>query len=156
MWYFSLQINLHKIHTFTVSVLPSRTCLSLGGTCISLYSDILSSPFSQLVSALSSHRFAVFLIKFILRYFIVWASHCPWDTFLITFLNGCCWVYRRGVNVDAILSPAMLMNSLFRLIFFLWIRSTLNAPCLSHWGWAFLKSKRLRVPGWQQLNALTL
>ena len=26
MRYISLQIDLHKIHTFTVSVLPSRTC----------------------------------------------------------------------------------------------------------------------------------
>lgn len=68
--------------------------------------------FSKVLSCFS-YRTWTFLIKFILRHFIVWVSHCAWDTFLITFLNGCCWVYRRGVNVDAILSPAMLMNSLF-------------------------------------------
>lgn len=96
-----------------------------------------------------SYRTWTFLIKFILRYFIVWVSHCAWDTFLITFLNGYCWVYGRGVKADAMLSPAMLMNSLFRLVFFLRIRRTLNEPCLSHWGWAFLKSKRLCVPRWQ-------
>lgn len=59
------------------------------------------------------------------------------------------------MNVDAILSPAMLMNSLFRLIFFLWIRSTLSTMPVPL-GMGLPQSKRLPVPGWQQLNALTL
>ena len=38
------------------------------------------------------------------------------------------------MNLDAILPPAMLMNSLFSSNIFLWLRRTLNQSCLSHMG----------------------
>lgn len=77
MWYISLQIDLHKIPTFTVSVLPSRTCNVSPSILISFHLHLAGWFLLCLCTDLLYFSLSLFLTSFVLVLDFVWEIRCP-------------------------------------------------------------------------------
>lgn len=77
MWYISLQIDLHKIHTFTVSVLPSRTCNVSPSILISFHLHLAGWFLLCLRTDLLYFSLSLFLTSFVLVLDFVWEIRRP-------------------------------------------------------------------------------
>ena len=77
MWYISLSINLHKIHTFIVFILPSRTCTVSPSILISFHLHLAGWFLLCLHTDSLYFSLSLFLTSFVLFLDFVWEIRCP-------------------------------------------------------------------------------